>query len=158
MTPERRFELIARYAAGPDEVTRSLDGFTHEGVSAHPLPGKWSAREIVNHLADSEAISAIRVRRLLAEDRAVIAGYDQEAYATRLRYNERPIEPALAMFRLARETTTPLLRMMAEEQWTRVGWHTESGLYTPEHWLEIYAVHAHDHAAQIVRLKQALGR
>ncbi len=158
MTPEQRQQLIAQYAAGPDEIARSLEGFSADHLSAHPIPGKWSAREIVHHLADSETISAIRIRRLIAEDRAVVAGYDQEEYARRLRYNERPIEPALALFRLARETTTVLLRMLEDDQWTRVGWHTESGTYTPERWLEIYAVHAHNHAGQIRRLKEALGR
>jgi hypothetical protein len=156
MTREERQELIARYRDGYDEVVRSLEGFPEGELGAHPLPGKWSAREIVQHLADSEMTSAVRLRRLLTEERPQIQGYDQDAYATRMRYNERDIAPALEAFRGARATTTQLLEAMTDEDWAREGTHTESGRYTAEDWLRIYAAHAHGHAAQIRRLKEEL--
>lgn len=156
MKQEERNELITRYRAGFDEVADALREFPVQLLTAHPIPGKWSAREIVHHLADSESTSAIRLRRLLAEDRPVIQGYDQDQYATRLKYNERDIAPALEAFRSARATTTQILSLMSEDDWNRAGEHTESGRYTPEHWLEIYAAHAHNHAAQIRRLRAAL--
>ena len=157
MSPDERTTLIARYADGPAEVERSLQGFKPGGLTAHPLAGKWSAAEIVHHLADSESISAIRLRRLLVEDLPVIWGYDQEAFAADLAYNERDLAPALAVFKGVRATTTQLLERMTEAQWSRKGWHTEHGVYTPETWLKIYAAHAHNHAAQIARLKETLG-
>lgn len=158
MTPEEREQLISKYTDGYNEVARSLEGFTPEQLTAHPLPGKWSACEIVQHLADSEMNSAIRLRRLLAEERPVIHGYDQDGYATRLRYNERDIAPALELFRSSRSTTAQILSQMSEEDWKREGWHSESGLYTTEVWLKIYAAHAHNHAAQIRRLKEAISK
>ena len=105
MTNEERQALIEQYKAGYDEVARSLEGFDEEALSAHPVPGKWSAREVVQHLADSEMNSAIRLRKLLTEEDAQIQGYDQEQYAASLRYNERPVEPALDALRGARATT-----------------------------------------------------
>ena len=156
MTPEERDDLIAKYAAGYAEVTQALDGFPVDSLAAHPIPGKWSAREIVHHLGDSESTSAFRIRKLLSEDNAIIEGYDQDQFAMKLRYNERDETPALEAFRLARATTLPLLQMMSEEDWQRVGTHTESGRYTTENWLTIYAGHAHNHAAQIRRLREAL--
>ena len=156
MTHEEREQLIARYRDGFDEVARSLEGFSDGDLGAHPLPGKWSAREIVQHLADSEMTSAIRLRRLLSEERPHILGYDQDAYAARLRYNERDMAPALEAFRAARATTAQILEVMTEEDWAREGTHSESGRYTVEDWLRIYAAHAHNHAAQIRRLKEAL--
>lgn len=156
MTPEERSDLIAQYAAGYEEVAQALNGFPPESLTARPIPGKWSAREIVHHLGDSESTSAFRLRKLLAQDNAIIEGYDQDQFATRLHYNERDQAPALEAFRLARETTLPLLQMMSEEDWQRVGTHTESGRYTTENWLTIYANHAHNHAAQIRRLREAL--
>ena len=158
MTAEEREQLISQYAAGYDEVVQSLEGFPMDKLTAHPISGKWSACEIVQHLADSEMNSALRLRRLLAEDRPVIQGYDQEDYATRFNYNERDIAPALDAFRGARATTAQILSRMTDEDWRRAGTHSESGLYTPEHWLKIYAAHAHNHAAQIGRLREALGR
>jgi DinB superfamily len=156
MTPEEREQLISQYEAGYDEVIKSLEGFPADKLSAHPLPGKWSAREIVQHLADSEMNSAIRLRRLLAEDRPVIHAYDQDDYARRLKYNERDIEPALESLRSSRSTTVQLLTQMADEDWKREGWHPESGLYSAEIWLRIYAAHAHNHATQIQRLKEEI--
>lgn len=156
MKQEERDQLVAQYSAGYDEVVDALKDFPEEQLTLHPLPGKWSAREIVHHLADSESTSAIRLRRLLAEDRPVIQGYDQDQYAVRLKYNERDMAPSLEAFRAARATTTQILKFMTEADWVRDGEHTESGRYTPEHWLQIYAAHAHNHAAQIRRLRDAL--
>jgi hypothetical protein len=156
LTPEERNELIAKYAAGYDEVMNALNGFPADSFGAHPIPGKWSAREIVHHLGDSESFSAGRLRKLLVEDNAVIQGYDHDEYATKLHYNERDMAPALEAFRSARETTTQLLGLMTEDDWKREGTHTESGRYTTENWLTIYAAHAHNHAAQIRRLREAL--
>ena len=156
MTHEEIQSLVAQYKAGYDEVAGSLEGFPEEQLSAHPIPGKWSAREIVQHLADSEMNSAIRLRKLLTEDDAQIQGYDQESYAARLRYNERDIAPALDALRGARATTAQLLDSMTEEDWSREGTHSESGRYTARDWLSIYAAHAHNHAAQIRRLREAL--
>ena len=158
MTNEERQTLVAQYKAGYDEVANSLEGFPEEHLTARPLPGKWSAREIVQHLADSEMNSAIRLRKLLTEDDPQIQGYDQEDYAARLRYNERDMAPALDALRGARATTGQLLDTMSLDDWAREGTHTESGRYTAENWLTIYAAHAHNHAAQIRRLRDALNR
>jgi DinB superfamily len=156
MTPEERKDLIGKYAAGYDEVINALDGFSSDSLGAHPIPGKWSAREIVHHLGDSETFSAGRLRKLLVEDNPMIQGYDQAEFAIKLRYNERDMVPALEAFRLARETTMQVLELMTEDDWNRAGTHTESGRYTTEDWLKIYAAHAHNHAAQIRRLRKAL--
>ena len=158
MTPEERNDLIARYAAGYEEVAQALNGFPAESLGVRAIPGKWSAREIVHHLGDSESTSAFRLRKLLVEDNAIIEGYDQDQFATRLRYNERDMAPALEAFRAARESTLQILNTMSEEDWQRVGTHTESGHYSTETWLTIYANHAHNHAAQIRRLREALAQ
>lgn len=148
MDREHRDALIARYKEGYAKVEEALAGVTDSELDTRPAPGKWTAREIVHHLADSEMTSAIRLRRLLVEEKPVIQGYDQEAFARLLHY-DRPIAPSLAAFRAARETTAGLLDRMSETDWTREGTHTESGRYTVLDWLQIYAVHAHNHADQI---------
>ena len=156
MTTDERQALIEQYKAGYDEVAESLQGLSEEQLSAHPIEGKWSAREIVHHLADSESTSAMRLRKLLVEKQPEIQGYDEAEFARRLRYNERPIAPALSAFRAARETTAQILPFLSDEDFTREGTHTESGRYSVEDWLRIYAAHAHNHAAQIRRLREAI--
>ena len=158
MTQDERRALIAQYKDGYEEVARSLEGLSDAQMSEHPLPGKWSAREIVQHLADSEMNSAIRLRKLLTEESPQIQGYDQDVYAAALRYNERDVAPALEAFRAARSTTAQLLDTMTEEDWAREGTHTESGCYTASDWLTIYAAHAHNHAAQIRRLRDEMDK
>ena len=158
MNRQEREKLIAQYAMGYDQVAEALQGFPPGKLTAHPIPGKWSAAEIVHHLADSESTSALRLRKLLTEPHPVIQGYDQEHYAKALRYNEREIAPSLDAFRAARATTSQVLAGLSEADWAREGWHTESGRYSVEQWLVIYAVHAHNHAAQIRRLKEALAK
>lgn len=156
MNSTERNELINKYCNGVSEVERALANFPPDMLTAKPFPGKWSAAEIVQHLADSEMTSALRLRKLLTEDFPIIYGYDQDNYAERLRYNEREIAPAFDAFRAARSTTMQILENLSEEDWQREGWHTEHGRYSIEKWLEIYAAHAHGHAEQIRRLYDLL--
>lgn len=144
--------MITRYRAGYDEVQAALGGIT-PGELDRPAADGWTARQVVHHLADSEWTSGLRLRKLLAEPVPVLWAYPEEEWAKALFYDRRPIEASLEAFRLARETTLSILEHMNESGWRREGWHTESGLYTPERWLEIYAAHAHEHAAQIRRAR-----
>ena len=155
MTRAERKTLIAGYKAGYREVVAALRGIRPAELTWRPAPAEWSAREVVHHLADSETISGIRLRRLLSEDAPVIQGYDQDEYARRLRYQERPMAPALEAFKAARATTAQLLETMADADWQRAGTHSESGVYAAERWLEIYAAHAHVHAEQIRKNRAA---
>jgi len=158
MDAAQRARLIQQYRSGYDQVVRALDGFPAAKLTTRPIAGKWTAAEIVHHLADSEMTSAIRLRKLLAEPYPVIQGYDQDRFAEVLLYQSRPVEPSLQAFRYARESTAQLLERMTEADWRKLGWHSESGSYHTERWLEIYAVHAHGHAEQIERLKAALAK
>lgn len=158
MTPKERRELIEQYESGYAAVERSLADFPAESLTERPLAGKWSACEIVQHLADSEMRAAIRLRQLLTEENAQIQGYDEAAYAVRLRYNERTdIRPALDAIRGARHTSAQIIAHMTDQDWARSGQHPEHDSYTAEDWLRIYAAHALGHAAQIDRLREALG-
>ena len=152
MDPRRRALLVARYKDGYDAVAAALAGATKAELDAIPAPGKWSARQIVHHLADSEMTSAIRLRQLVAEDRAAIRAYDQELYARKLFYN-RPIEASLLAFRAARSSTAEVLDLMSQADWAKEGTHPEHPSYSVVRWLEIYAEHAHNHADQITRAR-----
>ncbi|MBI2222843.1 MAG: DinB family protein [Acidobacteria bacterium] len=157
MDDRTRKSLIDRYKDGYRAVAEALAGIDPSALDRHPAPGKWSPREIVHHLADSEMASAIRLRMLLAEERPQIHGYDQEEYARKLHY-DRPYEKSLEAFRYARETTAEILERMGAEEWAREGTHSEHGRYTVERWLQIYAEHAHKHAEQIRRARAVAAR
>jgi hypothetical protein len=149
-----RRTLIDQYKAGYAEIVKALEGADDAALDRRNGPGTWSPREIVHHLADSEMTSAIRLRRLLAEENPTIIGYDQDEFARRLHYG-RPIASSLEAFRWARVSTAEILDQMDEAEWARAGTHSESGPYSVVRWLEIYAEHAHKHAGQIRRARTA---
>lgn len=155
MDRETRAGLVARYRQGYNAVMAALKDITAAELDAREAPGEWSPREIAHHLADSEMTSALRLRRLIVEENPTITGYDQDAFVRRL-YCERPIEPSLAAFRAARESTADILDRLTDDEWHRSGTHSESGSYSVEDWLAIYAAHAHDHADQIRRARATI--
>lgn len=154
MTAAERTRLVALYRDGYRAIVEAIHNVTEEEFDVRPGEGRWTIREIVHHLADSEMTAAIRLRRLLAEDRPAIRGDDQDQFARRLHY-DRPHESALQAFRYAREATAQLLDALTEAEWLREGTHSELGAFSVEKWLEIYGPHAHRHARQIVEARDA---
>jgi hypothetical protein len=154
MDAQTRARLIARYKDGYREVAAALEGASDKELDARPAPGKWTAREIVHHLADSEMTSAVRLRLLVAEENAAIRAYDEKAFASKLHY-DRPIANSLLAFQAARLATGDLLDAMTEAEFAKTGTHPEHGPYGVDRWLEIYAEHAHKHADQIRRARAA---
>ena len=148
MLADERQKLIELYRGGYAAVAEALLKITPEELDFKPGPEKWSVREIIHHLADSEMTAAVRLRLLIAEDRPTLHGYDQDEFARRL-YYDRPHEPSLELFRLARQSTAEILDRLTPTEWVREGTHTEAGPYGVEAWLKTYSQHAHKHARQI---------
>jgi hypothetical protein len=152
MDANERSALIDRYRDGIAEVDEALAGATADELDRRPAPNEWSARDVSHHLADSETMSTIRLRRLLAEDEPIIQAYDEAEFARRLHY-DRAIEPSLAVFAAVRTANVELLNTLTEKEWARTGTHSDDGPYSVEGWLQIYADHGHDHADQIRRAR-----
>ena len=94
-----RNALMDRYRAGAGAVDDALAGITDDGAGSAPAEADgWTARQIVHHLADSEAMAYTRLRRLVADEEPTIQGYDEPVWARRLHY-DRPIEPSIAVMR-----------------------------------------------------------
>jgi len=153
MNAAERQRLIDQYRDGITEVDKALAGATPEELDRRPGPDEWSAREVAHHLADSETMSTIRLRRLIAEDDPLIQAYDEPEWARRLHY-DRPIEQSLAVFTAVRTSNLELLERFTEAEWARSGTHSDDGPYSVERWLQIYADHGHDHADQIRRARE----
>ena len=148
-----RAARLERYATGADDVVDALAGISDDELDRRPPSGDWSPRMIAHHLADSESMAYIRLRRLIAEDDPVIQGYDEPEWARRLHY-ERPIEPSIAVLHAVRAASLQLLRSLTPDEWERTGTHSESGAYSVDAWLTIYAEHSHEHADQIRRARR----
>ena len=115
-------------------------------------PNGWSARQVIHHMADSEAQSYARLRRLLAEPAgSIIQGYDEGAWAIcrALGYSELPIENSLAVFAAVRAASADVLERMQQHDLERMGTHSESGPYGIRNWIASYTNHPREHAEQM---------
>src|SRR3990172_4216803 len=139
-----RAALLERYRSGVDDLEAALADATDADLDRPQPAGEWTARQVVHHVADSESMAYIRLRRLIAEDRPIIHGYDEPEWARRLHY-DRPIAASRAVVAAVRGASLELLESLTPAEWARTGTHSESGAYSVTHWLEVYAGHTHDH-------------
>lgn len=115
-------------------------------------PGGWSPRQVIHHLADSEAQSYARLRRLIAEPNgSEIQGYDEALWAENetLGYKELPTENSFAVYLSVRAASLDILKRLCVEDLDRFGEHSDRGKYTIQDWIKGYSKHPRDHAAQI---------
>jgi hypothetical protein len=158
MSLEERDTLLVRYRDGAAAFLAAVADVADAELDAHPIPGEWSVREIAHHLADGELNSAIRLRRLIAEDGPVLEGYDEGAFVRRLHTDERPIASSLAAAAAARASTLTILERLTDVEWARTGTHGEHGEYGVEAWLLDYADHPWNHADQVRQVLATLRR
>jgi uncharacterized damage-inducible protein DinB len=113
--------------------------------------GGWTARQVIHHVADSEAQSYARLRRLIAEPGTQIQGYDEGGWGENetLGYKELPVAPSLEVFKAVRASSLEIIKRLNPSQLENAGIHTESGEYTIKYWLETYIKHPMEHAEQI---------
>jgi hypothetical protein len=102
-------------------------------------------------MADSEAQSYARLRRLIAEPGSTIQGYDEGKWAENktLGYATDDVQTSIAVIKAVRQSSYELLKRIDESQLSNAGIHTESGNYTVKDWLKSYLNHPVDHANQI---------
>ena len=147
-----REQLLNDFAAGYDHLKAALDRVPKEAMDFRPSPKAWTIREIVHHMPDSEASAFVRCRKIIAESGVTVDVYDQDIWTDKLKYRSRDITHALELFRLMRLYTAELLQTVDESVWTNnYIMHPENGKMTLERWLELYAIHADKHVAQIRR-------
>jgi hypothetical protein len=148
----------------PIEVLRStasnlnaaIEGLSDLQLSSPEAPGKWSIRQVIRHLADSDLVWGYRVRMILAHDRPPLTGYDQDLWAERLRYNEADVAESLDEFRAVRRGNLRLIEQASPEDLQRVGVHAERGEERVAHLVRMYAGHDLLHLAQVERIRNAI--
>jgi uncharacterized damage-inducible protein DinB len=149
--------LIDEYLAGGERLRRSAAGMTLEQLKARPVPGKWSTLEVVCHLADSEQAWCHRFKRVIAEDRPLLIGYDESRFAATLAYHDRDLEEELASFDGMRRQMARVLRALPESAWSRQGVHSERGLMSLDEMVRVETEHVPHHVRHILEKRGALG-
>jgi hypothetical protein len=135
-------------------LTRGLSG---SQLAQREAPGKWSINHVLRHLADSEIVWGWRMRMALAHDRPLITGYDQDAWADKLRYGDADAEESIDEFGVLRGGNLRLLTNATAEEMRRAVVHAERGEESVAHMVALYAGHDVLHLNQIGRVRKGLG-
>jgi uncharacterized damage-inducible protein DinB len=151
-------ELIEQYVAGGEKLRRAVAGLTPEELRARPGPGAWSVLEVVVHLADSDAISIDRMKRILTEDNPPLLYADETAYVARLHTHEQELEDALVLFEVGRRQWARVLRRLPEEAFLREGTHNRRGKVTLGDMVASYVKHVDDHLGFVAGKRANLGK
>ena len=148
--------IAAEYEAATQYFLGCIAQVNENNIDRHEA-GEWTARQVIHHVADSEAQSYARLRRLLAEPNPVIQGYDEGAWAEceALGYRDLPIENSVAVYTAVRAASLDLIKRLEPSQLDLAGVHTEAGPYDVRRWLSTYSNHPREHAAQLLRALDA---
>ncbi len=147
-----RARQLEAYGGAYERLTQALERYPREMWQYKSPVEDWSIHEIVVHITDSEANSYIRCRRLIAEPGEAVMAYDENRWATALRYTNQSTEDALQLFRWLRNNTYNLIKTLPEPLWSHTTYHPENGTMTLDDWLGVYARHIPDHIEQMDRI------
>jgi hypothetical protein len=147
-------DLLERFRRGAELIAVAVTGAAGAELDYQSAPGRWSVRQIVCHVADSELVGSDRIRRTLAEDNPTLLAFDQDAWALNLGYSKRRLSTALEFFRTLRAENYEILKDFPESAFARTATHSERGVMTLLDLLRVYAEHAEGHARQLREVRQ----
>jgi hypothetical protein len=141
--------LLDKYISAYPKIKDIVDKLTDEEINFIPSPNKWSIRQILHHLCDTEMMTTTRAFRILTEDNPLIQAYDQNKWAVELGYDKLDPQVAVLTFGLLRQRLYQLFMTLPDSAWQRKGIHSERGEITLFDILKTYAKHGESHLEQI---------
>ncbi len=142
-------KMIEAYAAGADLLRESVAAADASQIDLRPIPGKWSIREVLCHLADSEIVYADRMKRVLAEDNPTFFEADPNLFLKSLRPEDRQLDQELEVIAVVRRHMLPILSALDSDAFQRGGQHSLDGPMTLATLLQRITDHIPHHAAFI---------
>jgi uncharacterized damage-inducible protein DinB len=149
-------QLVELYQTGPALVREAIAGMTDEQLDAQPVPGLWSTRQVVCHIADFEVVYADRMKRALAEFEPTVFGGDPDSFAASLGYLKRPVDAELEVIASVRRQMGGILEALTPRDLGRQVRHSERGLVSLGQLLSDIAGHVPHHVGFIVDKRRAL--
>lgn len=146
---------LERFRRGGELLSTVTLGCAGQEADFKPTPEKWSVRQIVCHLADTQIVIAMRIRLILAENNPTLGAFDQDAWANNLDYGKRKISQAIETFRKLRAEDYELMKDLPESAFERTGMHVERGQLTLGGIVEQQAAHVENHVKQIQAVRAA---
>jgi hypothetical protein len=151
-------ELIQQYAADAELLSRDIAGLTNADIDARPVPEQWTIRELVWHVVDSDIILGDRMRRIIAEDKPSLIGFDESLFTQRLFYQQRDLGPAVKLFEVNRMIMADILHRLQPSDFDRIGIHNEVGPLTLLQILEKTVAHLKHHRKFLAEKRRLLGK
>ncbi len=146
------FDPLKVQAGTAKKLEHLIKGVPAPRLRKRPAPEKWSAGEILAHLADSEIVVGWRLRQILGAPGTPIQAYDQDSWAAAGHYGKRDPRKSAELFRVVREANLALLKSLAPDQWKHHGMHAERGEETIERIVQMMAGHDINHTKQVERI------
>ena len=154
-------KLIEVYGKGPIRLETVLADLSDHDLGAYPIDNKWSIKEIVFHITDSEIIGAARIKMILGEENRDLPFYDQDSWVSNMDYNsftEKQMIDSIKVFTAIRVLLTDTFFNLKQSDWEKTGMHAEFGNVSVRNLLELYADHSERHISQISDRRMLLGR
>lgn len=149
---------IERFAADATTPATWIRGLSPADLNAVPIPGTWSIQQLVHHVLDSDLIAAHRMKRIIAETKPLLIGYDETLFAKHLCYEHMDIAAACECFRLNRLLMTQILRSLPESAFDRFGIHNDRGKVTLREMIDMYVDHLTHHEKFLREKRAKLGK
>ncbi|MGQ0540245.1 MAG: YfiT family bacillithiol transferase [Blastocatellia bacterium] len=152
-----RSENISTIANLPANLTTAVNGLSEEQLDTLYRPEGWTLRQTVHHVADSHANSVIRFKLALTEDDPpTIRPYYEDRWAE-LADSKMPVDVSLKMVDALHTRWFSLLESMSDSDFAREFVHPETGNWTLEKALGMYAWHSRHHTAHITSTRERNG-
>jgi uncharacterized damage-inducible protein DinB len=145
-------QALTKFAASSRRLERLIRKMTARQAAAKPAPDKWSAKEIVCHLADCEVAYGLRYRMILSEPGPVLVAFDQDVWARHLRYQKQSLQRALDTFKILRAGHVAMFQSLSRAAWSRAGQHPAYGNLSLRQLVAHMVEHDGNHLAQVERL------
>src|SRR3990172_9427233 len=156
--PETDAQALSILTSTPRRLEKLAASMTPREAAARPVPKKWSAKEVIAHLADGEIIYGLRYRKIPAEPGAPLVAFDQDVWAKELPYRKQALKPTLQSFLALRKQNLAVLKLAPKGAWTQVAPHPEYGTLSLRELVVHLAHHDRNHAAQVERIATAMGK
>lgn len=104
-----------------EEITALYTKFDEEKGLHRYAPGKWSLKEVLGHITDTERVMSYRMLRIARGDTTKLPGFDQDVFIANTSFDEVSIEDLLHDFQAVRQSTFTLLQTIADSAWSRAG-------------------------------------
>ena len=153
VSPELRIEFIKTIANLPEKLARAVEGLNEEQLDTEYRPGGWTVRQTVHHVADSHLNSLCRFKLAVTEDKPTIRPYAEERWAE-LADSKMPLDVSFKIIEGVHARWVELLNSFLGEDFRRELIHPDSGVWTVDQFLHLYAWHSEHHTAHITRLRE----